>query len=515
VGLGDFEHVECVGRGSFSTVFLVRKRETGTLYAMKVIDKREVVARKQVDNVNAERRILARLRHPFIVTLHFAFQTRERLHFVLTYCSGGELFFHLGRVGRLKEELARVYAAEITLALAYLHSLGIVYRDLKPENVLVDGDGHVRLADFGLSKEEVNSGVAGASSFCGTAEYLAPEMLRRTGHGTGVDWWALGMVLFEMLTGMPPWYTKERDVLFERVCSAPLVFPAHVGADARRLIRGLLVRDAAKRVGVRLGAAEVVAQPFFRGVDWQRLYDRRVDVPYVPLPVSRGERLGGLDGSAREADLAAEVFGGEAEREGGPGAAAGERASSAPPTAVAGSGGGGISHVRTSRDGADDARFAGFAFDGGRLADQAGRRSQRAVRESLFFAPSGTPPAGAARGRKRARLWGRGAMPRLDVNPRASPVIRRLSTGGSPGGSPRGPGGAGGDAPARVGSPLNPGGPRALARMRRRRSGGAEGGGARAPTAAPWKPAAAAATDVVASAHALPEDPASAVAAET
>lgn len=292
VSLEDFEMIKVIGKGSFGKVLLVRKREGRNLYAMKVLDKKNIIRRNQVEHTNTERRVLGQIRHPFIVTLHYAFQTRTRLYFVLDYCSGGELFFHLGRCGRLRESLACFYAAEITLALAHLHSLGIVYRDLKPENILLDGDGHVRLADFGLSKEGITTGTSGTGSFCGTAEYLAPEILNRTGHGTGVDWWALGMVLYEMLTGMPPWYTKEREVLFERVRRSPLEFPKHVSPNAKSVIQGFLVRDSAKRIGVRLGAQEVMAQPFFAHIDWKALYERRLSPPFRPR-----KDVGSLDAS--------------------------------------------------------------------------------------------------------------------------------------------------------------------------------------------------------------------------
>jgi serine/threonine protein kinase len=292
VSLEDFEMIKVIGKGSFGKVLLVRKRDSRNLFAMKVLDKKNIIRRNQVEHTNTERRVLGQIRHPFIVTLHYAFQTRTRLYFVLDYCSGGELFFHLGRCGRLRESLACFYAAEITLALAHLHSLGIVYRDLKPENILLDGDGHVRLADFGLSKEGITAGTTGTGSFCGTAEYLAPEILNRTGHGTGVDWWALGMVLYEMLTGMPPWYTKEREVLFERVRRSPLEFPKHVSPNAKSLIQGFLVRDSAKRIGVRLGAQEVMAQPFFAHIDWRALYERRLAPPFRPR-----KDVGSLDAS--------------------------------------------------------------------------------------------------------------------------------------------------------------------------------------------------------------------------
>lgn len=293
ISVHDFEMIKMIGKGSFGEVMLVRKKDTKSLYAMKILDKRNIIRRNQVEHTITERRVLGRTKHPFIVTLHFAFQTGKKLYFVLDYCSGGELFFHLGRCGRLRESLACFYSAEITLALSHLHSVGIMYRDLKPENILLDKDGHVKLADFGLSKEGIPNGVSGTGSFCGTAEYLAPEILNRTGHGTGVDWWALGMVLYEMLTGMPPWYTKERDVLFERVCRAPLDFPSHVSKPARVIISGLLIRDVARRLGVRgKGAQEVMEQEFYSHIDWKALLERRLAPPFRPR-----RDIGSLDAS--------------------------------------------------------------------------------------------------------------------------------------------------------------------------------------------------------------------------
>jgi RAC serine/threonine-protein kinase len=178
--------------GSFGKVFLAREKATNTMYALKVLKKEYIIRKNQVEHTRTERSVLGYVNHPFIVGLNMAFQTPDQLFFVLDYCAGGELFFHLGKVGRFTEERAKFYAAQIILALEYVHSLDIVYRDLKPENVLIDQLGNVRLTDFGLSKEGVSDHSTGANSFCGTPEYIAPEVLLRQGHGRAVDWWSLG-----------------------------------------------------------------------------------------------------------------------------------------------------------------------------------------------------------------------------------------------------------------------------------------------------------------------------------
>jgi serine/threonine protein kinase len=170
----------------------------------------------------------------------------------------------------------------MSLALGYLHNKGIVYRDLKPENILLDDGGHVRLADFGLSKEGITGGTTGTGSFCGTAEYLAPEILNRTGHGFGVDWWALGMVLYEMLVGMPPWYSRDREELFTRVRTAEIEFPSHVSVNAASIIRGFLQRDASQRFGVKSRGQQVLDHPFFAHIEWKQLFDRKIPPPYRP-----------------------------------------------------------------------------------------------------------------------------------------------------------------------------------------------------------------------------------------
>jgi serine/threonine protein kinase len=293
VSKDDFTLIRVIGKGSFAKVLLVRKKDTGELFAMKVLSKPNVVKRKQVEHTRTERVVLGVIDHPFIARMHYAFQTDSKLYFILEYCPGGEVFFHLSRQRTFPESTARVFAAELVLALHYLHGLGIAYRDLKPENVLLDVDGHVKLTDFGLAKNGVAEPNRGAQSLCGTPEYLAPEVINRSGHGTAVDWWGLGMVLYEMITGLPPWYTRDKKVLFMRLRSAALTFPPHVSPEARGLIAGLLDRDPSTRLGVDHatsscdegkggGIARLRAHPFFAAIDWDELLAKRVPAPFDP-----------------------------------------------------------------------------------------------------------------------------------------------------------------------------------------------------------------------------------------
>jgi serine/threonine protein kinase len=258
-----------LGKGSFGKVILVRKRDTGQLYAMKVLKKSYVVKKRQVEHTKTERSVLGSVQHPFIVKLHFAFQTGDKLHLVLDYCSGGELFFHLQNKGRFSQDLALFYTAELALALGALHTSGVVFRDLKPENILLDDVGHIKLADFGLSKEGILDQAHGTRSFCGTPEYLAPEILLRQGHGKAVDWWSLGALLYEMLTGLPPWYSRDRNKMFQSIRSAPLQFPSLVSAEARSLIGGLLTRDPRQRLGGSEDVEEIKNHPIFKEFDFE------------------------------------------------------------------------------------------------------------------------------------------------------------------------------------------------------------------------------------------------------
>ena len=212
-----------------------------------------------------------------------AFQSKDKLYFVLDYCAGGELFFHLGKEGRFSENRARFYAAEIILAISYVHSLDIIYRDLKPENVLLDAQGHIRLTDFGLSKEGISNSSSGANSFCGTPEYLAPEILNRQGHGRAVDWWSLGALLYEMLTGLPPFYCQDRERLFEKIRKSELNYPPSLSRPAVSLLKGLLTKDPTRRLGSGPNDDQDIRRhEFFASINWEKLFHGEVAPPWRP-----------------------------------------------------------------------------------------------------------------------------------------------------------------------------------------------------------------------------------------
>jgi RAC serine/threonine-protein kinase len=281
--LDSFTLLKVIGKGSFGKVFLAKEKSTGQIFALKVLRKDFVVRRNQVEHTKTERSVLGYVDHPFIVGMKMAFQSKDKLYFVLDYCPGGELFYHLGRLGRFPEHQARFYAAEIVLAISYVHQLDIIYRDLKPENVLLDDQGHVRLTDFGLSKEGISGSSSGANSFCGTPEYLAPEIVDRRGHGRAVDWWSLGALLYEMLKGLPPFYCQDRERLFEKIRKETLRFPPFFSASAKSVLSGLLERDPDKRLGSGpTDAEEIKAHSFFSVIDWNKLQIGEITPPWKP-----------------------------------------------------------------------------------------------------------------------------------------------------------------------------------------------------------------------------------------
>ncbi|XP_076009986.1 serine/threonine-protein kinase Sgk2b [Genypterus blacodes] len=282
----DFDYLKVIGKGSFGKVLLARHRKRGSYYAVKVLQKQIIVNRKEQKHVMVERSVLLKgLQHPFLVGLHFSFQTPNTLYFVLDYVNGGELFYHLQREVSFPEPRAAFYAAEMALALGYLHSLNIVYRDLKPENILLNSEGHVMLTDFGLCKEGVALGGT-METFCGTPEYLAPEVLQGHSYSPGVDWWGLGTVLFEMLFGLPPFYSRNKAEMFEKILHAPLMLRSGVSQDAGSLLAGLLERDCSKRLGSNRDVAELQEHSFFASLNWDDLLAKKVTPPFIPQVTS-------------------------------------------------------------------------------------------------------------------------------------------------------------------------------------------------------------------------------------
>eukprot|EP00128_Syssomonas_multiformis_P001256 Colp12_sorted_trinity150504_noHs@35500 len=277
----DFYLLKVIGKGSFGKVMLAKHKETNKIYGIKVLSKKAIKQRNEVRHIMAERNVLLKnVKHPFLVGLHYSFQTPEKLYFVLDYVNGGELFFHLQREKRFIEPRARFYAAEIFLALDHLHSCGIIYRDLKPENLLLDSKGHIVLTDFGLCKEGIEENGT-TSTFCGTPEYLAPEVLKKQSYGHTVDWWCLGSVLYEMLVGLPPFYSRDTNEMYQRILHDRLRFPPIVSERARSIISGLLNRDPKKRLGAG-SSSEIQKHPFFEPIDWEKILKKEVVPPFNP-----------------------------------------------------------------------------------------------------------------------------------------------------------------------------------------------------------------------------------------
>ncbi|XP_074253262.1 ribosomal protein S6 kinase alpha-2 isoform X6 [Saimiri boliviensis] len=279
-----FELLKVLGQGSYGKVFLVRKvkgSDAGQLYAMKVLKKATLKVRDRVRS-KMERDILAEVNHPFIVKLHYAFQTEGKLYLILDFLRGGDLFTRLSKEVMFTEEDVKFYLAELALALDHLHSLGIIYRDLKPENILLDEEGHIKITDFGLSKEAIDHDKR-AYSFCGTIEYMAPEVVNRRGHTQSADWWSFGVLMFEMLTGSLPFQGKDRKETMALILKAKLGMPQFLSEEAQSLLRALFKRNPCNRLGAGIdGVEEIKRHPFFVTIDWNKLYRKEIKPPFKP-----------------------------------------------------------------------------------------------------------------------------------------------------------------------------------------------------------------------------------------
>uniref|UniRef100_A0A4W4FV42 non-specific serine/threonine protein kinase n=1 Tax=Electrophorus electricus TaxID=8005 RepID=A0A4W4FV42_ELEEL len=279
-----FELRKVLGQGSFGKVFLVKKitgPDAGQLYAMKVLKKATLKVRDRV-RTKMERDILVEVNHPFIVKLHYAFQTEGKLYLILDFLRGGDLFTRLSKEVMFTEEDVKFYLAELALALDHLHGLGIIYRDLKPENILLDEDGHIKLTDFGLSKESIDHENK-AYSFCGTVEYMAPEVVNRRGHTHSADWWSYGVLMYEMLTGTLPFQGKDRKETMTMILKAKLGMPPFLSSEAQSLLRNLFKRNPSNRLGAGPdGVEEIKRHQFYASIDWNKLFRREIHPPFKP-----------------------------------------------------------------------------------------------------------------------------------------------------------------------------------------------------------------------------------------
>ncbi|CAI9741469.1 protein kinase C iota type-like isoform X2 [Octopus vulgaris] len=291
ISLDDFTLLRVIGRGSYAKVLMVEQKVTKRIYAMKVIKKAMFNDEEDIDWINTEKHVFeTATNYPFLVGLHSCFQSLSRLFFVIEFVNGGDLMFHMQQQRRLAEDHARFYAAEISLALNFLHERGIVYRDLKLDNVLLDSEGHIKLTDYGMCKEGLFGGET--NTFCGTPNYIAPEILRGEPYDFSVDWWALGVLMFEMLAGRSPFDVvgsdnpdqNTEDYLFQLILEKPIRIPRSVSVKAASVLKGFLNKNPKERLGCvpDAGFDDIRTHAFFRQIDWELLEQKQITPPYKP-----------------------------------------------------------------------------------------------------------------------------------------------------------------------------------------------------------------------------------------
>lgn len=277
--LSDFELHKTLGTGTFGRVRMIKHVRTGEYYALKISKKAAIIRLKQVEHVRNEISLLAKIDHPAVVNMMGHFQDESKLYLVMEYVEGGELFSHLRAAQRFPDHQGKLYTGEIVLAFIHLHSMNIIYRDLKPENLLLTRGGRIKITDFGFAKVVEDR----TWTLCGTPEYLAPEIIQSHGHGKSVDWWALGVLIHEMLAGYPPFYDENPIQIYQKILGGRVEPPASVSPKAKELIKKLLVIDRTRRLGCIRGGGEAVKEhKWFEGMDWEALYAGRIEPPFIP-----------------------------------------------------------------------------------------------------------------------------------------------------------------------------------------------------------------------------------------
>ena len=283
--LSDFQILRTLGTGSFGRVHLIRSNHNGRFYALKTLKKHTIVKLKQVEHTNDERRMLSIVSHPFIIRMWGTFQDSQQVFMVMDYIEGGELFSLLRKSQRFPNPVAKFYAAEVCLALEYLHSKDIIYRDLKPENILLDKNGHIKITDFGFAKYVPDV----TYTLCGTPDYIAPEVVSTKPYNKSVDWWSFGVLIYEMLAGYTPFYNSNTMKTYENILNAELKFPPFFHPDAQDLLKKLITRDLSERLGnLQNGSEDVKNHPWFNEVIWEKLLARYIETPYES-PIQQGQ----------------------------------------------------------------------------------------------------------------------------------------------------------------------------------------------------------------------------------
>jgi len=286
INLNSFDIVKTIGTGSFGRVHLVKSRANNKFYAMKAIPKGHIAKEQQIEHIQEEKRILSQLHHPLFIQLSGTFQTRTHLFIVTNYVAGGELFAVLKKKVRFMNNIAKFYAAEVTIALEYLHSKDIIYRDLKPENIMLDITGHIKLVDLGFAKHVPDV----TYTLCGTPEYMAPEVILSKAYGKAVDWYALGILIYEMLCGYPPFYDQDQLQLYKKILSGKIHWPSYVTEEAKDLIKQLITPDLTKRFGnLKNGANDIKQHEWFAGVEWAKVEKLGIAPPFIPEIQNEGD----------------------------------------------------------------------------------------------------------------------------------------------------------------------------------------------------------------------------------